>query len=116
LVDIEAGIYDSTLSLRMVKDLRYVLDLVPQTFALHQNYPNPFNPLTFIEYDLPSQERVAIRVYDILGREIRTLVDETQEPGYYRVMFDASRISSGVYFYHIEAGSYRSTKKMVLLK
>ena len=89
---------------------------LPNVFALNQNYPNPFNPSTSIKYQLPKQAFVTIRVYDVLGREVTTLVNETKQAGYYEANFDASKLSSGLYFYKIEAGEFTDTKKMILVK
>ncbi|HEY5122801.1 MAG TPA: T9SS type A sorting domain-containing protein [Ignavibacteria bacterium] len=80
------------------------------------NYPNPFNPITKIRYDLPKNGYVKLVVFDALGREIETLVNEKQSPGTYEVTFDASQYSSGVYFYKIEAGDFNAMKRMVLIK
>jgi uncharacterized delta-60 repeat protein len=88
----------------------------PLAFALGRNYPNPFNPVTTIAYSIPVRERVMLKVYDILGREVRTLADEEQQPGLYTVQFEASDISSGIYFYQLRAGSSVATEKMVVLK
>lgn len=97
-------------------------------FYLSQNYPNPFNPATTIEYTLPESSlsggvsggrgrlMVTLKVYDILGREVATLINETKEAGTYGVTFEASHLSSGVYFYRLQAGEYSQTKKMVLMK
>ncbi len=85
-------------------------------FYLAQNYPNPFNPTTSIKYQVASIEKVSIKVYDILGREITTLVNEVKSPGTYEVKFDGSNLSSGVYLYRFEAGSFSSVKKLILLK
>jgi hypothetical protein len=97
---------------------------IPQSFALKQCYPNPFNPKTTIEYDLPDLAMVTLTVYDILGRNVTTLVDHQQiEVGTHRVVFDASGVASGVYFYHLEATSvsdpgktFTQVKKMLLVK
>jgi hypothetical protein len=91
-------------------------DGIPKEFALDQNYPNPFNPSTVITYQLPSNTIVRLKVYDILGREIRTLVNERQAAGTHTILFDGSNLASGVYFFRMEAGSYIDTKKFVLLK
>ena len=80
------------------------------------SYPNPFNPTTIINYTLPENERVVIKVYDIIGREVKELVNEQKAAGTYSVEFDGSKLSSGVYFYTITAGKYSQTKKMVLTK
>ena len=85
-------------------------------FQLSQNYPNPFNPTTSIEYQVASIEKVSIKVYDVLGREITTLVNEQKAPGNYSVTFDASDLSSGIYFYQINAGEFNQTRKMILMK
>jgi hypothetical protein len=91
---------------------------VPAVFALGQNYPNPFNPTTTIKYDIPvgTYGNTSIKVYDVVGREVATLVNETKEAGSYQVTFNASKLASGVYFYKLQAGSYSSVKKLVLMK
>lgn len=89
---------------------------IPKTFAVAQNYPNPFNPSTVIKYQLPRPEMVTIKVYDLLGKEIASLVNERKEPGYYEAVFDGSNLASGLYFYKIEAGNFVETKKMMLIK
>lgn len=89
---------------------------IPKTYSLEQNYPNPFNPSTTISYGLPKTGNVKIVLYDILGNEVRTLVDENQGAGMHDVVFDASSLSSGIYLYKIAAGTFSDTKKMVLVK
>jgi len=89
---------------------------LPTEFNLAQNYPNPFNPSTEINYSIPQVSFVSIKVYDILGREIRTLVNEEKFVGYYEVNFDASSLSSGVYFYRLQAGKFSDSKKFILMK
>jgi len=86
------------------------------TYVLEQNYPNPFNPATSIEFALPESGRVSLKIYDILGREVTTLVDSEKPAGIYKVEFDASSLTSGVYFYQIKAGDFTEAKKMVLLE
>jgi hypothetical protein len=86
------------------------------SFVLHQNYPNPFNPSTNIQYTLDSKQFVKLKVYDILGEEIATLVNEEKPKGINEINFDASFLTSGVYFYKLEAGNYIQTKKMILLR
>ena len=88
----------------------------PLKFSLSQNYPNPFNPATSIEYRVASTEYITLKVYDVLGREVATLVNEEKHPGSYDVVFDGSELSSGIYFYKIQAGNFVETKKMILLK
>ncbi|MEC7936009.1 MAG: T9SS type A sorting domain-containing protein, partial [Candidatus Neomarinimicrobiota bacterium] len=95
--------------------------LLPAEFALHQNYPNPFNPQTRIRYDLPENSMVNITVYDMLGREVKTLVNQVQNAGFKSIIWDATNdygkaISAGIYLYQIQAGDYIHTQKMVLLK
>ncbi|MDD5088462.1 MAG: T9SS type A sorting domain-containing protein, partial [bacterium] len=89
---------------------------VPSRFALLQNYPNPFNPLTRIEFTLPHAARAKLAVYDLLGREVTVLADESLAAGVHSVSFDASDLPSGVYFYRLQAGQFMQTRKMVLLK
>jgi len=89
---------------------------VPQSYSLAQNYPNPFNPVTKINFAIPKQGFVTLKVYDMLGREVTKLVNEVKQAGTYSVDFDATRLSSGVYFYKLEAGGFVDTKRMVLIK
>ncbi len=89
---------------------------VPMEFSLAQNYPNPFNPSTSIEYSVPSNEFVTLKVYDVLGNTVSTLVNENKEVGKYNVSFDASNLTSGIYFYSINAGGFTQVKKMMLVK
>jgi hypothetical protein len=89
---------------------------IPTDFVLSQNYPNPFNPSTKITYALPSQSPVVIKVYDLTGQEVITLVDEVKEAGTYEINFDALNFSSGVYIYQMRAGDFTSVKKMSILK
>ncbi len=88
----------------------------PKEFKLEQNYPNPFNPSTVISYQLPVVSNITLKVYDILGSEVITLVNEQQEPGYYEVQFNAANIASGMYVYRLQAGDFISVKKMLLIK
>ncbi|HKB86676.1 MAG TPA: T9SS type A sorting domain-containing protein [Ignavibacteriaceae bacterium] len=90
--------------------------LAVNTFSLSQNYPNPFNPATMIKYSIPSDEYVTLKVFDVLGREAATLVNERQGSGEHMISFNASQLSSGVYFYSISAGTYKETRKMILAK
>ncbi|GAB4296273.1 MAG: hypothetical protein Kow0098_19310 [Ignavibacteriaceae bacterium] len=91
-------------------------DIFPGKFALHQNYPNPFNPSTLIKFEIPVSGKVTLKIYDILGREIATLVDEEKDAGKYSVEFNAAGLASGVYFYRIQAGNFTESKKMILLR
>jgi photosystem II stability/assembly factor-like uncharacterized protein len=89
---------------------------IPNSFSLSQNYPNPFNPTTIINFHLPVFSNVSLKIYDMLGSEVATLVNEELNSGVYEIEFDGSNYSSGVYFYSLSAGSYIETKKMILLK
>lgn len=89
---------------------------VPDKFSLSQNYPNPFNPVTTINYELPTVNYVSIKVFDLSGKEIASLVNETKSAGSYSVNFDAGKLSSGVYVYKISAGEFNAEKKMILVK
>ncbi|MBS1551299.1 MAG: T9SS type A sorting domain-containing protein [Bacteroidetes bacterium] len=88
----------------------------PETFSLSQNYPNPFNPSTTINYALPKDGMVTLKLYDLNGREIKVLVNETKSAGFYTLNFNASDLSSGVYFYKLESGNFITAKKMILMK
>jgi serine protease len=89
---------------------------IPLSFSLYQNYPNPFNPSTKIRYDLPSESHVTLVVYDLLGQEVARLVDVRQSAGQHEIPFSASHLSSGIYFYRIQAGTYSEIRKMMILK
>lgn len=89
---------------------------VPKSYGLSQNYPNPFNPSTIINYQLPAAGNVTLKVYDVLGRLVKTLVDRDESAGYYNVVFNASEFPSGIYFYKLTAGAFSSTKKFIVLK
>ncbi|MDD5360806.1 MAG: T9SS type A sorting domain-containing protein [Ignavibacteria bacterium] len=89
---------------------------IPKSFMLSQNYPNPFNPVTMIKFSLPHATNVSLKVYDMLGREIANLVNGFKNAGEYIVDFDASSLTSGVYFYRMEAGSFVEIKRMVVVK
>ncbi len=89
---------------------------LPGSYALAQNYPNPFNPATTISYTIPATSKVVLTVYDVLGRQVANLVDEVQQPGSHQVIWDGSDVTSGIYFYQIQAGNFMETKKMVLLR
>jgi Secretion system C-terminal sorting domain len=90
--------------------------VVPGSFSLNQNYPNPFNPSTLISYSIPKAQLVTLKVYNVLGQHVATLVNEQQSAGSHQINFDASKLSSGVYLYKLESGNFVQTKKMMLLK
>jgi len=112
----DMGMFESPFTVSTEEEL-----ILPTKFALHQNYPNPFNPITQLMYDLPEQSRATLIVFDLLGREVITLLSEKQDAGYKSVLWDGTNnkgqlVSAGVYFYQIRAGDYIQTKKMMLLK
>ncbi|MBP1682890.1 MAG: 5'-Nucleotidase domain protein, partial [Ignavibacteriaceae bacterium] len=88
----------------------------PENYSLDQNYPNPFNPSTTIKFRIPESSFVSLRVYNVLGKEVATLVSEEMNAGSYEVNFQASNLSSGVYFYKLETGNFVKTNKMILMK
>ncbi|MEO7358323.1 MAG: T9SS type A sorting domain-containing protein [Ignavibacteria bacterium] len=90
--------------------------IIPKEYSLKQNYPNPFNPTTNIQYDLPIDNFVSIKVYDLIGREVMLLVNEVKEAGSYIVSLNGSNLSSGIYYYKIKAGSYEQVRKMILIR
>lgn len=89
---------------------------IPENFILTQNYPNPFNPTTTIRFTIPETSFLTLKVFDILGREVALLVNEMKDVGNYAVQFDAAKLSSGIYFYRLQAGNFLQTRKMILIK
>ena len=89
---------------------------IPDKFSLSQNYPNPFNPTTKIDYAIPKNGFVTLKIYDVLGREVKTLVNENKTPGNYSIDFNGSEFSSGVYFYKLESKGFSDVKRMILIK
>jgi hypothetical protein len=89
---------------------------VPSGVVLHQNFPNPFNPTTTITFELPATDHVSLRIYDMLGREVRSLMNNRMGPGTHSVRMDAGGLASGVYVYRLQAGDRHSQRTMVLLK
>jgi len=115
--------HDVYRSVNPTTDIVNEVDNFPSTFSLTQNFPNPFNPVTTITYDIPQTEFVTLKVFDILGREVATLVNEEKPAGSYEVQFTANGLTSGIYFYQLKVypanggvGDYSETKKMILLK
>ena len=107
---------DSLMKLSVPTAVRSVEGKVPDHFILEQNYPNPFNPVTIISYQLPKTSRLTLKVYDVLGRVVATLAEGNQNAGTHEVAFDGSRLSSGVYFYRLQAGAFSDVKKLMLVK
>ena len=98
-----------------------ITNIFPENFVIYPNFPNPFNPTTQIRYDLPKENIVNITIYDVMGRNIRTLMNMNQKAGYHSIQWDAKNdvgeiVAGGMYIYTIQAGDFRATKKMVLLK
>lgn len=93
-----------------------ILVAAPAKFELSQNYPNPFNPTTIIKYQLPIDGKVTLKVFDILGREVMTLLDEDKKAGVYEIKFDGSNLASGLYFYRMQSGNFGAVKNMMLLR
>jgi hypothetical protein len=106
------NIYFST----MVSDVKEIHDALPSDFTLEQNYPNPFNPSTNIRFSLPEANQVTLKVYDMIGQEVASLVNNFLSAGTYEVNFDAQNLPTGTYFYSISAGDFKSVKKMLLIK
>jgi len=114
-----ASTYKSGVWRRPLSELISVQSLsneVPEEFSLEQNYPNPFNPVTKINYELRVTNYARLVAYDVMGKEVATLVNEKQSPGAYQVDFDGSSLPSGVYFYRLTAGDFTDTKRMILIR
>ena len=92
------------------------ISAIPTKYELAQNYPNPFNPTTKINFALPKNGFATLKVYDVLGRQVALLMSEVKQAGYYSIDFDASKLSSGIYFYKLESGTFTDVKRMVLVK
>jgi len=91
-------------------------NIIPVEYSLEQNYPNPFNPVTTINFSIPNEDLVTIKIYNTIGEEIETLINEMKQAGNYNVSFNASSLPSGIYFYRLQAGKFLETKKMILMK
>ena len=98
------------------RKISWSLAILPVQYSISQNFPNPFNPTTTIKFDIAKNTFVNIKIFDILGREIYSLVNEELNAGSYTVDWDATGFSGGIYFYRISAGNYTETKKMILAK
>jgi hypothetical protein len=110
------GIWRRPLSEVVITGVAAATGGFPGTFRLEQNYPNPFNPSTTIRYSIPRRSHVTLSVFDILGRQVATLVSAQQESGYHEARFDASGLASGVYFYRLTAEGYTGTRKLLVLR
>ncbi len=121
LVTASGGIFAGTLSEGVFRsagptDVKQGAEGFPRAFSLEQNYPNPFNPSTNIKWQIPDSRFVTLKVYDLLGREVRTLVNENLQVGSFEVTFDATGLASGTYFYRLQAGEFVQTRKLLLLR
>lgn len=103
-------------SFESITNISEVIEKLPADFYISQNYPNPFNPITNINFEVPVEGRVELKVFDQLGREVKNLVDEFKSPGKYNIEFNGSNIASGVYFYQLKGNGFQKTRKMVLMK
>ncbi len=104
---------NSTIDQLLISDIDDLIE-VPQNFALFQNYPNPFNPSTVISYQLPAPGFIILTIYNVLGQNVRTLVNRRQQAGSYTVNFDAKSLASGIYYYKLSSGSAIRSRKMIL--
>jgi hypothetical protein len=110
-----SGVWKRPIS-EMITSVHIISGEIPKSFILRQNYPNPFNPSTNIKYDLPKNSFVKLVIFDELGREVKTLVNENQPAGTYEITFNALLLPSGVYIYRLNTDGFSDTKKMILLK
>jgi hypothetical protein len=110
------GHWSSIMAVSFITGIDKIESVLPTVYKLNQNYPNPFNPTTIIKYDMPESGFVSLKVYDILGREVQTLVNGNKIKGTYEVSFNGSNLASGVYLYKLKAGNFTSIKKMLLIK
>ena len=112
---IESGLFADTLLRGTVVAVKEG-EGIPTVYALYQNYPNPFNPSTTIRFDLPHAGRVVMKLFNVLGQEVRDIVNEERDAGRHSILFNAASMASGVYFYRIEAGKFVETRKFILLR
>ncbi|MDR3628480.1 MAG: T9SS type A sorting domain-containing protein, partial [Ignavibacteriaceae bacterium] len=115
-----AGSVDGTIWKRplseMISGTAELNYIIPNSFSLKQNYPNPFNPSTVISYAIPKASLVTIKVYDVLGKEIRSLVNEEKSAGNYSIQFNGDNLASGIYFYQMKSENFVQTRKLILMK
>ena len=116
----DMGVYggnvDSLRLITAIDNYNKNVNQLPEHFELSQNYPNPFNPSTAIEFSLPKSELTTLKVYNILGKEVSTIVSKKLNQGSHTYQFDGKNLASGIYFYRIEAGKFQDVKKMILIK
>jgi PKD repeat protein len=115
-IDSETKICTDYITVNSATGLDDLTGEIPTDFQLYQNYPNPFNPSTSIKFSVVSESQVVLKVYNLLGKEVATLMNEKKTPGFYELNFGGEKPPSGIYVYRLEAGSFSSSKKMILLK
>ena len=116
LDDAAQSAYTDTIEIHCVRQGKLLPGELAELINLQNNYPNPFNANTTIEYEVPFSMRISLEIYDILGRKVETLIDGYQDPGSYSVNWDASRVSTGMYFYKFQADEYSETRRMSIIK
>ena len=107
---------DDVFTIDIISAVEEILSGIPSEYDLAQNYPNPFNPTTTIQYSVPEESPVSIKIYDLTGSEVVNLVEGVKRAGTYRLTFNAENLASGIYFYHMRSGEFISVKKMSILK
>ncbi len=115
MVDYEGAI-ELAAQLTSVENKNSNLDLIPGAYTLDQNHPNPFNPITTIRFSIPVEQKVTIKIYDLLGRQVRVVLDERKTAGLYQIQFDGTGLASGLFFYEMKAGNFNKVRKFLLLK
>ncbi|MEO6694199.1 MAG: T9SS type A sorting domain-containing protein, partial [Ignavibacteria bacterium] len=101
---------------QIITNISTVSNQIPDGYKLYQNYPNPFNPSTNIQFDLPKDNFATVKIYDLLGKEVTTLINEYKKAGSYVISFNGNNLSSGIYYYSIETGNFNQVRKMILIK
>jgi hypothetical protein len=112
----EVRIWDNYISMGTYTSVQFKNQLDSNNFILHQNYPNPFNPSTIISFSLPSKSFVSLKVFDLIGREVATILSQEMQAGSHSQQWNTTNMTSGVYFYRLQAGSFIETKKLIMLK
>ncbi|HLP18480.1 MAG TPA: T9SS type A sorting domain-containing protein, partial [Bacteroidota bacterium] len=114
--DFSFNAIDNAVPTSVRPDFNPIVGGVPLAYSLEQNYPNPFNPSTRFRFSLPQAQRVSVKIYDVIGREVAVLAQDLLQAGTYTLEWNAAKVPSGVYFYRLEAGDFSAVKKMLLLK
>jgi hypothetical protein len=116
LQEFAARYYEAGGTNPIVLSMKEISNQIPTVYSLSQNYPNPFNPTTNFQFSIVNLQLVSLKIFNILGQEVTTLVNEFKQPGVYQVTWNAGGLSSGVYFYKLQAGSFTDVKKMILAR